>query len=568
MKAPEAVIGAHAAFIRAGAELIEANTFGANRRKLSALLLDDRLEEIVERGVKLAREAREISGQEVFVAGSIGPLGDLEGTHGAEDEYAAFVEQAGLLDGRGVDLFMVETFFALDELETAIAAVRSVSSLPIVAQLTFDEDAETLAGVPAREAVTRLHGAGVVAVGANCGLGPQAALAALSEMAPASNGLALTAQPNVGLPSRSAGRLVYPNATPDYFAEFAAQARNLGARVIGGCCGTTPAQIAAIRGAVEQEREPRVPLLAVERDVHEAIVARPEKKTLLERRFEAGEWVVSVELDPPKGTNMESMLDVAARLRDSGAVQAVDINDNPMARARLSALVAAAAIERTVGLETIPHVTPRDASIMGLQSQLLGAHAEGIRNVLAVTGDPPHVGDYPGSNGVYEIDSIGLTQLLTHLNRGEDYSGKAIDAPTSFYVGVAVNPSAEDLDTEIERFRRKVDAGARFAMTQALFDLEYLDRFRDRIGGEWPIPVLVGIWPVRSYQLALRLHNEVPGITIPERVQRRLAEAGAEGEKVGLELGRELLEAARERASGIYVIPPFKEPAAALDLLT
>jgi len=205
---------------------------------------------------------------------------------------------------------------------------------------------------------------------------------------------------------------------------------------------------------------------------------------------------------------------------------------------------------------------------MGLQSQLLGAHAEGIRNVLAVTGDPPHVGDYPGSNGVYEIDSIGLTQLLTHLNRGEDYSGKAIDAPTSFYVGVAVNPSAEDLDTEIERFRRKVDAGARFAMTQALFDLEYLDRFRDRIGGEWPIPVLVGIWPVRSYQLALRLHNEVPGITIPERVQRRLAEAGAEGEKVGLELGRELLEAARERASGIYVIPPFKEPAAALDLLT
>ncbi len=567
--APEAVIGVHAGFIRAGAELIEANTFGANRRKLSALLLDDRLEEIVERGVKLAREAREICGQPVFVAGSIGPLGDLEGTHGADDAYEVFLEQARLLEGRGVDVFLVETFFDLDEVLAAVQAVRDVSSLPIVAQLTFDEDAETLAGVGARDAVVRLHEAGVAAVGANCGLGPGAALAALAEMAPGSNGLALTAQPNVGLPARSGGRIIYPNATPDYFAEFAAQARNLGARIVGGCCGTTPAQIAAIRVAVEEGREPRNIFVAEERvlaEVESILPHRPEK-TLLERMFEAGEWVVSVELDPPKGTNMEAMLGVARTLKASGLVHEVDVNDNPMARARLSALMASIALERTVGIETIPHVTPRDASIMGLQSQLLGAHAEGIRNVLSVTGDPPHVGDYPGSNGVYEIDSIGLTQLLSHLNRGEDYSGKAIDAPTSFYIGVAVNPSAEDLDTEIERFRQKLDAGARFAMTQALFDIEYLDRFLDRIGGS-PIPMLVGVWPVRSYQLAFRLHNEVPGITIPEPVQQRLADAGADAARVGLELGRELMEASRERAAGIYVIPPFKEPAAALDLLT
>jgi methionine synthase / methylenetetrahydrofolate reductase(NADPH) len=569
LQAPEAVIGVHAAFIRAGAELIEANTFGANRRKLSGLLLEDRLEEIVERGVKLAREAREICGQPVFVAGSIGPLGDLEATEGADDGYEVFLEQARLLEGRGVDLFMVETFFDLDELEAAVAAVRAVSSLPIVAQLTFDEDAETLAGVAARDAVTRLHAAGVAAVGANCGVGPGAALAALSEMAPMSNGLALTAQPNVGLPSRSGGRIVYPNATPDYFAEFAAQARNLGARIVGGCCGTTPAQIAAIRAAVEEKREPRVPLVALDRDPSEVASILPKKseKTVLQRKLEAGEWVVSVELDPPKGTNMEAMLTVAATLRASGVVDAVDVNDNPMARARLSALVASATIERTVGLETIPHVTPRDASIMGLQSQLLGAHAEGIRNVLSVTGDPPHVGDYPGSNGVYDIDSIGLTALLSHLNEGEDYSGKAIDAPTSFYIGVAVNPSAEDLETELERFRRKLDAGARFAMTQALFDIGYLDGFLDRLGGESPIPLLVGVWPVRSFQLAFRLHNEVPGITIPEAVQKRLADAGADAARVGLELGRELMEASRERAAGIYVIPPFKEPAAALDLL-
>jgi len=567
--APEAVIATHVAFIRAGAELIETNTFGANRHKLAAHLLDDRVAELVERGVKLAREAREVSGEDVFIAGSIGPYGDLDGGHSTDEAYGAFREQARLLEGRGVDLFMVETFFDLAELEAAVAAVRDVSSLPIVAQLTFDEDAETLAGVPAREAVTRLEGGGIAAIGANCGLGPQAALAALSDMAEHSNGLALTAQPNVGLPSRSGGRLIYPHATPDYFGEFAAQARNLGARVIGGCCGTTPGQIAAIRAAVEEGREPRPSLLTVEREVAEveAALAGPAGTTLLQRKLEAGEWVVSVELDPPKGTNMQAMLSVAARLKASGAVDEVDINDNPMARARLSALVAAAAIERKVGLETIPHVTPRDASIMGLQSQLLGAHAEGVRNVLAVTGDPPHVGDYPGSSGVYDFDSIGLTALLGRLNEGEDYSGKAIDAPTSFYVGVAVNPSADDLKTELERFRQKLDAGARFAMTQALFDIEYLDRFLEVFGGESPIPILVGIWPVRSFQLAFRLHNEVPGITIPDPVLQRLEDAGSDAARVGLELGRDLLEASRSRAGGIYVIPPFKEPAAALDLL-
>jgi methionine synthase / methylenetetrahydrofolate reductase(NADPH) len=565
LKAPEAVVGIHLGFIRAGAELIEANTFGANRRKLTAQLLDDRLEEIVETGVKLAREARDVSGKPVLVAGAIGPLGDLAG-ESAEDSFDIFAEQARLLEGRGVDLYMVETFFELDELVTAIEAVRSVSSLPVVAQLTFDEDAETLAGVSARAAVDRLRGLGVAALGANCGLGPQAALAALAEMATAADGIPLSAQPNVGLPSRRGGALVYPNATADYFAEFAAQARSLGARIIGGCCGTTPAQIAAISAAVEEEREPRIPFAGVERELP-AASARPSAKTALERKLEAGEWVVSVELDPPKGANTESMLSVAEELKASGKVDATDLNDNPMARARLSALMAAVAIESSVGLETIPHVTPRDASVMGLQSQLLGAHAAGVRNVLAITGDPPHVGDYPGSSGVYEVDAIGLTSLLSQLNRGEDYSGKAIDSPTSFFVGVAVNPSAADLGAEIERFRHKLAAGARFAMTQALFDLTYLDRFLAALGGESPVPILVGIWPLTSFQLALRLHNEVPGITIPAAIQERLAGAGAEAQAVGFELAARLIEEARGSAAGIYVIPPFKDPTAALALL-
>ncbi len=335
--------------------------------------------------------------------------------------------------------------------------------------------------------------------------------------------------------------------------------------MIGGCCGTTPTEIAAIARAVEEERQPTVPFAAAERELVVAAHERPEE-TELARRLYAGEWVTCVELDPPKGGSYELMLAVTRTLNDSGAVGFVDINDNPMARARANALMAAIAIERSCAIETIPHVTPRDTSVMGLQSQLLAAHAEGVRNVLAVTGDPPHVGDYPGSRGVYEVDSIGLSQVVSRLNAGEDFNGKAIDAPTSFFLGVAVNPSADDLETELDRFHQKVEAGARFAMTQALFDLAYLDRFEQLLGG-WPIPILVGIFMVRTHQLAVRLHNEVPGIVVPEDVQNRLRDAGPRAAEVGLELARELYAEAREKAGGVYVIPPFKQPEAALELL-
>jgi homocysteine S-methyltransferase len=286
----------------------------------------------------------------------------------------------------------------------------------------------------------------------------------------------------------------------------------------------------------------------------------------LARALREGEWVVSVELDPPKGGSLDGLVEVARTILASGHVGFVDVNDNPMARARMNALMTSATLQRRAGIETIPHVTPRDTTVMGLEAVLLGAHAEGVRNVLAVTGDPPHVGDYPGSRGVYEVDSIGLVQLLASLNRGEDYLGKGLDAPTSFFVGVAVNPSAGDLELELDRFRRKVDAGAQFAMTQALFDVELLDRFVERLGGAWPIPVLVGVWPLRSHAMALRLHNEVPGITVPDPVLSALQEGGSDAPAVGLRLARELVEGSRTRAAGIYVIPPFKQPTAALDL--
>jgi homocysteine S-methyltransferase len=561
LRAPEAVVSLHVSFINAGAQLIETNTFGANRRKLAHHFLEDDLEALNSAGVKLAREAREVTGREVFIAGSIGPLGEPAASRVRRD---LFAEVATVLDGRGVDLFMVETFYDLEEVVDAVEAVRSVSSLPIVALLTFDESAETLAGVTAAEAAARLADLDVAAVGANHGAGLLAALAALQKMG--ANGKPLAALPNVGLASLAGGRVIYPHATPEYFAEFAAHARDLGAKVIGGCCGTTPAEIAAIRSALEDERKPRAPLVF---ESPELVVALGEeqRETGLSRALAAGEWVVSVQLDPPLGGSSAGLVEVAAALKDSGLVGWVDINDNATARAGMSSLMVSAAIERQAGIETIPHLTTRDWSVMGLESMLLGTHAEGVRNVLAITGDPPEVGDYPGSRGVYEVDAIGLTQLLTNLNRGEDFNGRPIDAPTSFFYGVAVNPTPDDLEVEHERFQRKLEAGAQFAMTQIVFDLDYVDAFVERLGGTWPIPVLLGIFPLTSYRLAVRLHNEVPGIVVPQKLQDALEQAGSNAAEVGFAHARELIAAARERVAGAYLVAPFRRPLRVLELL-
>jgi methionine synthase / methylenetetrahydrofolate reductase(NADPH) len=561
LRAPQAVVSLHVSFINAGAELIETNTFGANRRKLAHHFLEDDLEALNSAGVKLAREAREVTGREVFIAGSIGPLGEPAASRVRRE---LFAEVATVLDGRGVDLFMVETFYDLEEVVDAIEAVRSVSSLPIVALLTFDESAETLAGVTAAEAAERLSELDVAAVGANHGAGLLAALTALERMG--KNGKPLAALPNVGLASLAGGRVIYPHATPEYFAEFAAHARDLGAKVIGGCCGTTPAEISAIRSAVEQERKPRAPLVF---ESPELVVALGEeqRETGLSRALANGEWVVSVQLDPPLGGNSSGLIEVAAAIKESGLAGWVDINDNATARAGMSSLMVSATIERQAAIETIPHLTTRDWSVMGLESILLGAHAEGVRNVLAITGDPPEVGDYPGARGVYEIDSIGLTQLMTNLNRGEDFNGRPIDAPTSFFPGVAVNPTPDDPEVELERFQRKLEAGAKFAMTQIVFDLDLLDRFVERVGGSWPIPVLLGIFPLTSYRLALRLHNEVPGIVVPQDLQDALEAAGSDAADIGFAHARELIAAARERAAGVYLVAPFRRPLRVLELL-
>jgi methionine synthase I (cobalamin-dependent)/5,10-methylenetetrahydrofolate reductase len=563
LRAPEAVVSLHVGYIKAGAELIETNTFGANRRKLASHYLEDEFESINSTAVRLAREAREISGKEVFIAGSIGPLGEV-GEGQAADRAELFAEQAAILEGRGADLFTVETFFDLGELEAAVAAVRSVSALPIVALLTFDEEAETLAGVTAKQAAEALAELDVAAIGANHGAGPQAALAALEQMG--RDGVPLAAMPNIGLASLAGRRVIYPHASPEYFAEFAAQARALGARIIGGCCGTTPLEITAIAEAVAAGRRPSAPFVFAEREL--AVAVRGEaKETELARKLREGEWVVSAQLDPPLGGDLSGLLEVSRALKESGLVELVDINENSGARPAMAASVVAASIERSVGLETIPHVTSRDSTIMGLESMLLGVHAEGIRNILAVTGDPPEVGDYPGSSGVYEVDAVGLVELIAKLNQGENYNGRSIDAPTSFFIGCAVNPTADDLDLELERFERKIANGAQFAMTQLVFDLKYLDRLLDRLGGEPPIPLLVGIFPISSYRLALRFHNELPGIIVPDELQEALRDAGPNAAEVGMAHARELLAAVRDRAAGVYLGAPFRRPLAILELL-
>jgi methionine synthase / methylenetetrahydrofolate reductase (NADH) len=554
LRAPDAVVSAHLSFVRAGAELIETNTFGASPRKLAQHGLEAEFQRINAEAVRLAREAREMTGREVFIGGSIGP--------GADDS-GAVAEQARILEGRGADLFLLETFFDLGELEAAITAVRSVSSLPMVALMSFDHGAVTMAGVRAREAGDRLRAAGVDAFGANHGRGPAAALDALAEMA--GGGAVLAAMPNVGLATFSGAHLAFPHATPEYFADFAAGARALGARIIGGCCGTTPAQIAAVRAAVDENRAAAPHARPRERP-HALPPERTAEPTELERLFSAEEFVVSVQLDPPLGGSAAGLHEAAARIRESGLAQVVDVNDNPRARARMSGLMASVAIRREAGIEVVPHLTPRDSTVSGLESLLLGAHAEGVRNVLAVTGDAPESGDYPGAGTVYDVDSIGLVELMARLNDGVDFHGRAIDAPTAFVPGVAVNPTADDLELELERFRRKLDAGARFAMTQIVFDLSYVESFLDRLGGS-PVPLLVGVWPIRSLELAVRVHNETPGILVPPHVQERYRAAGAEAAKAGAELAQELIAGARGLAAGVYVVAPFRRPLGILDVL-
>ncbi len=576
---PEEVFRAHQAYMEAGAQLIETNTFGANRHKLSELGIANRVAEFNHRGVKLAREAREAAKHEVLIAGSMGPLGIALQMRDMPEEqiFAIFKEQAGALEERGVDLFLLETFSDVEELRIALDAIRSFSRLPIVAELTYSEEGTTIGGTRPQEAWEALKGKNIQAVGANCTIGPQLLLPVLRELA-GSASLPLSAMPNAGFPKRVGDRTVYPRSSPQYFALFAQEAADLGARIIGGCCGTTPEHIHAIAEAVKKLHPAKLGsgkgaaagVEVLERAERVRRITAREPDSQLWKKIQAQKFVTSVEIDPPKGVTIERIVDQVTKVMSCADVDAIDINSGTLARVGMDALVLAGALEAH-GFETIPHLTTRDANIIGLQAMLLGAWAVGgVRNVLAITGDPPSVGDYPETNGVYELDSIGLVKVLARLNQGTDWAGKNLGGATNFTIGVAVNPVAEDVDEELRRFEAKIEAGAHFAMTQPIFDPAHWSAFLKRLGGKSPIPIIVGLWPLTSYKQALRLNNEVPGIVIPDATLREMEKAGDAARERGFALARIMLDWARtarsEGIAGAYLIPPFKRYEEILEL--
>jgi len=558
---PELIYGVHQSYIEAGAQIIETNTFSANRHKLAPLGLSDQVGRMNSAAVKIAREARDAAAREVFIAGSIGPSGGIGLGRSLSDEElrACFHEQAAALEERGVDLFILETFSDLAEITAAVEAIRKFSVLPIIAEMTFSEEGQTLGGTRAREAAESLAKLDVQAVGANCTLGPQLLLPILEEFSGC--GLPLSAMPNAGIPRRIGDRIVYPRSSPEYFSEFAREAAALGARVLGGCCGTTPEHVRAIAEAVRGLQPAGAALRAAARVEISAVPRREvsrEPESVLWRKIQAGQFVVSVEIDPPKGIQLERTFEQVDRILESGKVDAIDINSGSMARVGMDALQLAGALAAR-GVETIPHLTTRDQNLIGLQAVLLGSWAVGgVRNILAITGDPPSLGDHPESTGVYEIDSVGLVQVLARLNRGTDWAGKTLGGATNFTIGAALNPVADDLDYEIRRYHAKVEAGVHFFMTQPIFDPGHWSAFCERIGGLPAVPILVGIWPLTSYKQALRLNNEVPGIIIPEPVLKEIEAAGTGARQVGFQLAHRMLEWARTELAGAYMIAPFK----------
>ena len=572
---PGTVAQVHRGYIAAGAEIIETNTFGANRFRLEAHGLQDKVRAINFRGVKIAREEREISGRPVLIAGSMGPTGRTlqpYGTLPKADAIDAFREQVEALLEAGVDLLCIETMGDLNEMDAALQAAREASDLPIMALMTFAEDGRTLTGATPSEVVRCLESRDVQVIGANCSVGPQRLLPVIRQMRAelaGRNGATpyLAVLPNAGWPTRIGARLIY-RSSPDYFAQFARDAADAGARVIGGCCGTTPEHIAAMRDAlrsydarrptadpeIQPLRKPTVVLLDAEEDT--------ELKKKLGRKF-----LTCVEIDPPKGLNPQKALDGARMLKDAG-VDAINVADSPMARVRMSAMTLCYLIQHEVGIETIIHFTTRDRSLMGLQSELLGAHAAGIRNILALTGDPPSLGDYPDSSAVYDVDSIGLIRIIRRMKEGEDSAGASIGRRANFTIACAVDPTKPDLAEEARRLKEKIAAGADFVMTQPIFDVAVWTHFLEVYGAErLPVPVMIGILPLQSSRHAEFLHNEVPGITLTDEARERMRRAGREGRREGVRMAQELLQQLRPYAEGVYLMPSFGRYEVAAEVL-
>ena len=576
---PDLVGAIHREYIDAGADAIETNSFGANRIRLAPFGLADKAALLNRKAAQLAREARDVAGRrDVLIAGSIGPLeAPLHGPDTQKDAIirAAFREQIeGLLEG-GVDFLLFETFSDLPELLIGISEAQSLSDLPIVAQMTFGEDLIAVDGTSPQTAATALARASVDAIGVNCGVGPQICLDALTQMGRPSAGLARSIVPNAGLPQRVSGQFVYA-AGPAYFAAEVPRLLDAGARIIGGCCGTTPEHIRHMRQALDianaRERSLKAPGPAAARsevggtprspiaERNSGPSAEPPPPTRLASLLDEKQFVVSVEIDPPRSVRIERTIEAGRLLQEAG-VDLVNISDSAMARVRMGALAVAFGLQHDLDLECLVHFTTRDRNLMALESELLGAHALDVRNILALTGDPPRIGDYPTGTGIWDVDSVGLIGILSRLNRGEDQAGKPIGSPAGFTIACALDPTADDLDQEMDRLTAKVGAGANLIMTQPIYGFEQWDRFMQAAAARWPSglprPVLLGVLPLHTHRHAEFLHNEVPGITIPDEVRAAMAAAGERGAEVGLEMAHSLLEKMEPLVSGTYIMPSF-----------
>ena len=569
LKQPKLVQEVHAEYVRAGAEILETNTFGANPLKLGSYGLAEDTEKINRAAAELARAA---AGGKASVVGAIGPLGvriEPFGPTSRVEAEALFGHQVkGLLAG-GVDGFILETFSDLDEIHAALAAVRAACDLPVVCQMTVGTDGLTYYGTDPETLAKRLTEWGADVIGVNCSVGPAGVLEAVEKMVKVTD-RPISGQPNAGLPRDVGDRKIYL-ASPEYMASYAKRMIEAGARFVGGCCGSTPEHIKKIRDYVASvvPRQPSVVVSRAQVQAPAGVTPTPlADKSRWGAKLARGELVTSVEIVPPKGVDATPMLEQCRALKKAG-VDAVNVPDGPRAQSRMGVLPSAIMIEREVGIETVIHYCCRDRNLLGMLSDILGAHAAGLRNILVITGDPPKMGPYPEATAVFDIDSIGLTNLVYRLNHGLDPGNNPIGAPTRWVAGVGVNPGAIDLDRELSRFAWKVDAGAEFAVTQPVFDPRQLEKFLKRVE-EFRIPVVAGVWPLVSLRNAEFLANEVPGVSVPEEILQRMKAAQEKGKEAalaeGVAIAREMFARVKSMVQGVQVSAPFGKVEIALEV--
>ncbi|MDZ7859966.1 MAG: bifunctional homocysteine S-methyltransferase/methylenetetrahydrofolate reductase [Candidatus Krumholzibacteriota bacterium] len=565
---PDMVKNIHREYIKAGADIIETNTFGANKFKLKLHGIEDKVRNINKTGALLAREA---AGDSALVAGSIGPLGIKIEPWGPTSNLEAqevFKSQAeSLLEGK-IDLFILETFADLNEIHQAINAVKGICDLPVIAQMTLQKDGLGLYGTELSVFTRRLDSWGADVIGVNCTVGPKVMLEAVKKLA-SSTDKYISVQPNAGVPQNVNDRNIYM-VSPEYLAEYAVRFVKAGANIVGGCCGTTPKHINAIYKSLREGSPPRV--IHIEKQTKEETfrqetIVPASEKSRLSSLVTRGKFVKIVELVPPRGFDTGGILRSAEKLSEFG-VNAINIPDSPRATSRMSALSLAVLIEKEIGIESLLHYCCRDRNILGMQSDLLGAQALGLRNLLIITGDPIKTYDYPDATAVFDIDSIGLMNVVRKLNHGYDIGDRKLKTPTSLFAGVGVNPGAIDFEEELKRFYWKVDAGAEFAVTQPVFDIDIFVKFF-KATEHMDIPVIAGIWPLSSYRNAEFMNNELPGVTVPEDIMKRMKEArsGKEATREGVKIASELLEELKPMIAGAQISAPFNKHALALQVL-